>query len=51
MEPSDAERCPSCGSGKLTLQGRVLSGKMIRELVCIACKHTWQMELPVRGRP
>lgn len=54
MKISEAERCPSCGSGTLTLQGRMLSGKMVRELVCILCKHSWRIDLPAfsgRRRP
>jgi DNA-directed RNA polymerase subunit M/transcription elongation factor TFIIS len=43
---TEAELCPSCGSGKLILQGRALGGKMIRELVCISCRHSWRVELP-----
>jgi formate dehydrogenase maturation protein FdhE len=50
MKISEAERCPICGSGTLILQGRMLSGRMIRELVCILCKHSWRIDLPeLRG--
>jgi DNA-directed RNA polymerase subunit M/transcription elongation factor TFIIS len=50
MNESDAERCTSCGSGRLTLQGRVADGMPVRELVCLECKHSWPVEpLPVRG--
>lgn len=49
MNESDAERCTGCGSGRLTLQGRVADGNPVRELVCLECKHSWRVEpLPVR---
>ena len=49
MNESDAEHCTSCGSGRLTLQGRVAEGVAVRELVCLECKHSWLVEpLPVR---
>ena len=41
-----ADRCPSCGSGTLVLQGRMFDGKMIGELVCVSCKHAWRVDLP-----
>jgi DNA-directed RNA polymerase subunit M/transcription elongation factor TFIIS len=41
---TEAERCPTCGSGKLTLQGRAVDGKPVRELVCLSCKHSWPVE-------
>jgi DNA-directed RNA polymerase subunit M/transcription elongation factor TFIIS len=44
MNESDAERCTSCGSGRLTLQGRVADGTWVRELVCLDCKHSWPAE-------
>jgi DNA-directed RNA polymerase subunit M/transcription elongation factor TFIIS len=50
MTLTEAETCPSCGSGKLTLQGRMVDGKAIRELICLSCKHAWRIELPFRGR-
>ena len=51
MNESGAERCSSCGSGRLTLQGRVADGKPVRELVCLACKHSWPVAVsPFRGR-
>jgi DNA-directed RNA polymerase subunit M/transcription elongation factor TFIIS len=51
MNESDAEHCTSCGSGRLTLQGRVADGEQVRELVCLECKHSWLVEpLPVRER-
>ena len=43
---TEAELCPSCGSGQLVLQGRMFDGKIIRELVCVLCKHAWRIELP-----
>ena len=46
MNESDAERCTSCGSGRLTLQGRVSEGKPVRELICLECKHSWAVEAP-----
>ena len=49
MNESDAERCTSCGSGRLTLQARVAEGTPVRELVCLECKHSWAVEpLPLR---
>jgi hypothetical protein len=42
---TEAEVCASCGSGQLVLQGRALGGRMIRELVCIACRHASRIEL------
>jgi DNA-directed RNA polymerase subunit M/transcription elongation factor TFIIS len=45
MEQTEAETCPSCGSGKLALQGRVMDGDVIRELFCVQCKHSWRIEL------
>ena len=49
MSESDAEHCTSCGSGRLTLQGRVAEGKPVRELICLECKHSWGVEpLPLR---
>ena len=49
MNESDAERCTGCGSGRLTLQGRVADGDPVRELVCLECKHSWRVEpLPFR---
>jgi hypothetical protein len=51
MEGTNIESCPSCGSDKLVRQGRVLSGKTIRELLCISCKHVQPVLWPVRGRP
>ncbi len=49
MNESDAERCTGCGSGRLTLQGRVAEGNPVRELVCLECKHSWRVEpLPFR---
>jgi hypothetical protein len=51
MMESDAERCASCGSGSLIMQGRVADGRPVRELVCLACKHSWPLEVsPFRGR-
>ena len=51
MKRNEAESCPSCGSGKLTLQGRVVSGTPKRELICLSCKHAWPVELsPFKGR-
>ena len=48
---TDADTCPSCGSGKLVLQGRMLGGSLVRELVCLSCKHAWRIELPeFRGK-
>ena len=43
---TEAELCPSCGSGMLVLQGRWFDGKLVRELVCVVCKHAWEIELP-----
>jgi hypothetical protein len=43
---TEAELCPSCGSGMLVLQGRALGGTMIRELVCMQCRHSWRIDLP-----
>jgi hypothetical protein len=45
MEQSEAETCPSCGSGKLVFQGRVMDGNVIRELFCVQCKHSWRIEM------
>jgi hypothetical protein len=44
MNESDAEHCATCGSGRLTLQGRVAAGEPVRELVCLECKHSWAVE-------
>src|SRR5215212_573796 len=46
MRGHDEERCPSCGSEKIALQGRLRDGTPVRELVCIACKHVWPVDLP-----
>jgi DNA-directed RNA polymerase subunit M/transcription elongation factor TFIIS len=50
MDVTEAERCPSCGSGKLILQGRSVGGRLIRELVCLLCKHSWRIDLPESSR-
>ncbi len=42
---TEAETCPSCGSGKLVLRGRISGGQTVRELVCMLCKHAWEIEL------
>jgi DNA-directed RNA polymerase subunit M/transcription elongation factor TFIIS len=39
-----AETCPSCGSEKLVLRGRITDGKRVRELVCTECKHAWLLD-------
>jgi hypothetical protein len=40
------ERCPECGSGRIVGRGRSLYRsegitEFIRELICLACGHTW----------
>lgn len=44
MIGDEHESCPSCGSQKTALQGRVRDGRAIRELVCLTCKHVWPVE-------
>ena len=52
MEGSEARSCPSCGSGKLALTGRVADGTSIRAIICTVCKHTWPATVsPVGDRP
>ncbi len=45
MDLPEAETCPECGSGKLVLLGLVRDGQQVRELVCLACTHSWAIEL------
>jgi hypothetical protein len=52
MSGYDSEPCPSGGSHKVALQGRLRDGKSIRELICISCKHVWpappSLHVPIR---
>jgi formate dehydrogenase maturation protein FdhE len=43
---SEVEMCPSCGSAMLVLRGRVRRGETIRDVICRACKNTWQLDRP-----
>jgi RNA polymerase subunit RPABC4/transcription elongation factor Spt4 len=41
MTFTEGEHCPSCGKESASLQGRLVNGRTIRELLCIACRYVW----------
>jgi hypothetical protein len=41
MPMTEGESCPSCGSERVALQGRLFDGRSVRELICMTCKHLW----------
>lgn len=41
MTYTEGELCPSYDAESASLQGRIVAGRAIRELLCIACRYVW----------